>query len=243
MPLKAVTFDFHNTLAECDDWFTIEVRELVPRVLDWIADSGGQQTTPEEQETAVQHYRELRLQIMDHGVEQDAYDCTAVVLGRLGRSVDAHTIRRGVDSVMRRALPDSTPTPGVVAAVRALKTNDIELAVISSAVHHDFIEWSLAQFGILDCFSHVVSSACCGYYKSRTEIYEHTLERLDVAPSEAVHVGDSHRFDVETAGRTGMGTVWFRRSDVDASVNGASLVVTSLEGLAPLILDRFGMDR
>ncbi len=243
MPLKAVTFDFHNTLAECDDWFQIEVRELVPCVLDWVAESGGSPTTQEERDAAVQHYRELRLQIRDHGVEQDAYDSTVAVFGLLGRSIDAATVRRGVDEVMRTALPGSRPVAGVVEAVRDLCEHDIKLAVISSAVHHDFIEWSLANFGILDCFSYVVSSAGCGYYKSRTEIYEYTLERLNVAPSEAVHVGDSHRFDVETAARAGMRTVWFRRSDVDASVNGANLAVTSLEGLAPLILDHFGTDR
>ena len=243
MPLRAVTFDFHNTLAECDEWFTIEVRELVPRVLDWIAESGGSPATPEERDTAVQHYRELRLQIMEHGVEQDAYDCTAAVLGLLGRPVDPPAIRSGVDEVMRAALPGSTPVPGVVAAVRDLCEHNIPLAVVSSAVHHDFIEWSLAKFGIPECFAHVVSSASCGYYKSRTEIYEHALERLNVDPSDAVHVGDSHLFDVDTANRAGMRTVWFKRSNADAGGNGAHLEVKSLEGLAPLILDHFGTDR
>jgi HAD superfamily hydrolase (TIGR01509 family) len=179
---------------------------------------------------------------MDHGNEVDAYDCTVTVLDRLGRSTDPETIRRGVDDVMRLALPESAPVPGVVAAVRELRERDIELAVVSSAVHHDFIEWSLAKFGILECFSQIVSSAGCGFYKSRTEIYEHTLEQLGVAPSDAVHVGDSHRFDVETATRAGMRTVWFVRAEIGAAANGANLTVTSLEGLAPLILDHFGAD-
>lgn len=242
MPLRAVTFDFHNTLAECDEWFTIEVRELVPRVLDWLAASGGPPVSQDERDAAIQHYRELRLQIMDHGNEVDAYDCAIAVLDRLGRRIDPATIRRGVDDVMRVALPESSPMPGVVPAVRELRESGLELAVVSSAVHHDFIEWSLAKFGILDCFSQVVSSACCGFYKSRTEIYEHTLERLNVAASDAVHIGDSHRFDVETAKRAGMRTVWFMHSDIRDKENGANLAVTSLEGLAPLILDHFGTD-
>ena len=240
MPLRAVTFDFHNTIAECDEWFSIEVRELVPRVLDWITKSGGPPSTPEERDAAIHHYRELRVQIMGHGNEQDAYDCTAVVLGRLGRVADPDEIRRAVDDIMREALPDSTPVPGVVSSVRGLCQKDITLAVVSSAVHHDFIEWSLEKFGILDCFAHVVSSADCGHYKSRTEIYEHTLERLSVAPADAVHVGDSHRFDVETANRAGMRTVWFARHGTEDTENGADLKVTSLEGLSPLILSHFG---
>lgn len=243
MPLKAVTFDFHNTLADCDEWFQLEVRELVPCVLDWLADHDGATVTQDEREKAVQHYRALRVEIMEHGDERDAYDCTMDVLGLLGREVEREIVRRGVDEVMRAALPGSTPVQGVVETVRDLRARQLDLAVVSSAVHHDFLEWSLAKFGILDCFSHVVTSASCGFYKSRTEIYEHTLERLNVAPSEAVHVGDSHRFDVETATRAGMRTVWFSRGHQDGGANGAGLTVTSLEGLSPLILDRFGMDR
>lgn len=243
MPLKAVTFDFHNTLAECDEWFQIEIRELVPRVLDRLAARDGETISQDERDAAVQHYRALRLAIMEHGDERDAYDCTAEVLGLLGRERDPETIRHAVDDVMQVALPGSTPVAGVIAAVHGLRAREIELAVVSSAVHHDFLEWSLEKFGILDCFAHVITSASCGFYKSRTEIYEHALERLGVAPSEAVHVGDSHRFDVETATRAGMRTVWFSRTGTDVAINGAGLTVTSLEGLSPLILDHFGTDR
>ncbi|HEX5165741.1 MAG TPA: HAD family hydrolase [Thermomicrobiales bacterium] len=240
MPLKAVTFDFHNTIANCDEWFQLEVRELVPSVLDWLAEHDEAIVSDGDRDEAIRHYRALRLDIMEHGNERDAYDCTLDVLARMGRSVDEQTVRLGVDAVMRTALPGSTPVEGVVAAVRDLRAREIELAVVSSAVHHAFLEWSLAKFGILDCFSHVITSASCGFYKSRTEIYQHALDQLAVAPSEAVHVGDSHRYDVETATRAGMRTVWFSRGQADSPSNGAGLTVTSLEGLAPLILDHFG---
>jgi HAD superfamily hydrolase (TIGR01509 family) len=180
---------------------------------------------------------------MEHGEEQDAYDCTLQVLAQLGRSVDSAIVRSGVDDVMRTALEGSMPVPGVVQAVRDLCANDVALAVVSSAVHHDFLEWSLEKFSILSCFEHVVTSASCGFYKSRTEIYEHTLQRLNVSPSDAVHVGDSYRYDVETATRAGMRTVWYAREHRDGDGNGAGLTVTDLTGLSPLILDHFGTDR
>jgi hypothetical protein len=31
VPTRAVTIDFHNTLARCDRWFDLEVRALCPR--------------------------------------------------------------------------------------------------------------------------------------------------------------------------------------------------------------------
>ncbi len=243
MPLTAVTFDFHNTLAECDEWFQIEIRELVPRFLDWLAAGNGSQIANAERVAAVTHYRALRLEIMDHGEERDAYDCTADVLTLLGRNVDRATIRTGVDEIMRQALPGSNPVPGVVDAVQSLRRHGIRLAVVSSAVHHDFLEWSLAKFGIHACFTHVVTSASCGFYKSRTEIYEHTLDQLGVSAAETVHIGDSYRFDVETATRAGMQTVWYSRSQDEHHENGAGLTLSSLEGLAPLVLSRFGTER
>ncbi|MEX2315249.1 MAG: HAD family hydrolase, partial [Thermomicrobiales bacterium] len=83
----------------------------------------------------------------------------------------------------------------------------------------------------------------CGFYKSRTEIYTHTLDRLNVVAADAVHVGDSFRYDIETATRSGMRTVWFSRAAGEGNRNGAGLTVTSLKGLAPLILDHFGTER
>jgi HAD superfamily hydrolase (TIGR01509 family) len=242
MPLKAVTFDFHNTLADCDEWFQLEIREIVPAVMDWLASRDGTTVAAGERDTAIRHYRAMRLDIMEHGNERDAYDCTMTVLAQMGRIVDEDVVREGVDTVMRSALPGSNAVEGVANAVRTLRASDIDLAVVSSAAHHDFLEWSLEKFEILDCFSHVITSASCGFYKSRTEIYQHALDQLGVRPSEAVHVGDSHRYDVETATRSGMRTVWFSR-DRDANhANGAGLTVTSLDGLAPLILNHFGSD-
>jgi FMN phosphatase YigB (HAD superfamily) len=243
MPLEAVTFDFHNTLAECDEWFQIEIRELVPRVLDWVAKRDGITVSPATNEAAVTMYRELRAEIAIHGNERDAYDCATTITTQLGYAFDPELIGEAVDTIMRDALPDSRPVEGVVESVRDLRGRGIELAVISSAAHHDFIEWSLAKFDILDQFAHIVSSASCGYYKSRTDIYEFTVERLGVAPEATVHVGDSFRYDVQTAGQAGLRTVWFTRSSVERPGDGAHLEVTTLEGLSPLILDHFGDDR
>jgi len=240
MPLRAVTFDFHNTLAECDEWFQIEIRELVPRLLDWLAERGGRPVSADDRAQAVAHYRALRMEVADHGLERDAYECAATIITQMGFATDNATIRRGIDDVMYQALDDSTPVHGVVASVRDLRERGIELAVISSAVHHDFIEWSLDKFGIRNEFSHVVSSASCGYYKSRTEIYEHTLDRLGVEATDTVHVGDSYRYDVQTASRIGMRTVWFARGGSETNGGGAHLEVTTLEGLSPLIVERFG---
>jgi FMN phosphatase YigB (HAD superfamily) len=82
----------------------------------------------------------------------------------------------------------------------------------------------------------VVSSAECGYYKSRPEIYWSALARLDADAHRSVHVGDSPRYDVEGAARAGMKTVWLRRSDAFQPAIAPDLTLASLEQSAPQLL-------
>lgn len=245
MSLRAVTFDFHNTLATCDDWFALEVRDLVPAVLAWHGQTNGMPFDSDTLERAVASYRALRLEIIHHGEEVDALDCTMHVISELGIAIDRSTVDEGIHNVMRATLANSSPVAGVVDAVNRLAECDIRLAVVSSAVFHPFLEWSLEKFGIIDRFTTIVSSASCGYYKSRTEIYAQALDALRVAPDEAIHVGDSYRFDVQTARRLGIGTVWYRPDPETNSIgpNEADLTVRSLEAVADAILNQFASDR
>lgn len=243
MPLKAVTFDFHNTLAHCDRWFQHEIRTLVPAVLHWHADSNGQHVGSSTVDLAVEAYRALRLGIIEHGEEMDAAACCQFVLDGLSISIDEPTIRAAIESVMRDCLDDSTPVPGVIETVRTLADANVRLGVISSAVYHPFLEWSLEKFGILDAFDVVVTSASAGYYKTRPELYLHTLHRLGVEAAESVHIGDSHRFDVEGARRAGMRTVWYAPNAEPGGNGVADLTVSDLTGLAPLLFEHFGSGR
>jgi putative hydrolase of the HAD superfamily len=58
-----------------------------------------------------------------------------------------------------------------------------------------------------------VSSADHGYMKPHPSIYLSALADLDVAPHDAVMVGDSLRHDVEGALNVGMRAVWLHRGD------------------------------
>lgn len=237
MPLTAVTFDFHNTLAVCDEWFELEVRSIVPRFLEWYQSGSGVVVPDDTRAEAARLYRALREDIMLHGLEHDAATCTQHTLGLLGIPIPPHVVARGVDDIMRGTLRGAVPVGGAIDTVRELRSNGIPLAVVSSAAHHPFLEWSLAKFDILDAFEFIGSSATIGYYKSNGRIYERVLERLGRTPEEVVHVGDSHRYDVESPGKVGMRTVWLDHG-VGMGNHAADLRVTTLEGLAPLLLDR-----
>jgi FMN phosphatase YigB (HAD superfamily) len=205
----AITFDFHNTIATCDRWFQIEIRHLVSEFLRWDAKTHGVEVSVELCDAADAGYRQLRQAIHVHGHELSAERCIAVVLDKLDMQPSPYRVKEGVEEIMSAALADLQPVPGVIDAVQELAAREIPLAVVSSAVHHDFLEWSLARFGIRDAFQTVVTSASVGYYKSRPEIYWNTLDRIRADHRASIHVGDSRRFDVIGARAAGMGTALY----------------------------------
>lgn len=240
MPLAAVTFDFHNTLAHCDSWFQHEIRTLVPAILFQRSANAGQTLDPATADRATEAYRTLRRGIIEHGRELDATACAQRVLEELSIHMDDAEVDASVESIMRACLDEAEPVPGAIETVRDLADSGVRLGVISAAVFHPFLEWALDKFGILDAFDVVVTSASAGYYKTRPELYLHTLKRLGADPARSVHIGDSHRFDVEGARRAGMRTVWFDRGSEPSSNGVADLTVRELAGLAPLLFTRFG---
>jgi FMN phosphatase YigB (HAD superfamily) len=236
---RAVTFDFHNTLAACPEWFDLEVRRLPSSYLAWWSARTGRSFSDEAREEADARYRQLRREIIEHGNELTAEACLASIFGDMNIAIANADLEEGVAFLMRATLSGATPIPGAVETVRALQQAGTPIGVISSAVYHPFLEWTLESFGILDAMQTVITSASAGYYKSRPELYLHAAARIGAPPRHIVHVGDSLRFDVGGASRVGMGTVWLQR-DAQADAEHAfvpDLTLRTLEGSASDILD------
>jgi HAD superfamily hydrolase (TIGR01509 family) len=235
---QAITFDFHNTLAACPEWFELEVRHLPSSFLRWWSDRDGRLLAPALLDEADARYRQLRHEIIDHGNELTAEACLEQVFGTMSLQVSEVDVRRGVAGLMRGALAGATPIPGAVATVREIHRSGVPVGIVSSAVYHPFLEWTLEAFGIRDAIDVVITSASAGFYKSRAELYIHAAELLGASPEHMVHVGDSLRFDVAGANRAGMGTVWLRdhRSKSEVPSIRPDLTLTTLVAAAPEIL-------
>lgn len=239
----AVTFDFHDTLATCDRWFEVEVFTLVPEVLRWYDVRDGSDHATRHQQDALRLYRELRAEVIRCGEEIDAVACAGLVIEQLGVELDLGNLHQSVDAVMLATLDDTQPVPGAIDAVRSLAAHGIRVGIVSSAIHHAFLEWTLERFDIADSVSALVTSASCGFYKSRREIYEAAIQQLGVRPECCVHIGDSYQFDVLTAREAGLRTIWFQRGGTAFVRREPDLTVESLVGVAPLALGLLGVSR
>jgi HAD superfamily hydrolase (TIGR01509 family) len=235
---QAITFDFHNTLATCPEWFELEVRHLASSFLRWWSDRDVRRLAPGVLDEADARYRQLRQEIMEHGNELTAEACLENVFGAMGLHVSEDDVRSGVAELMRGALAGAAPIRGAVATVREIHRAGVPIGIVSSAVFHPFLEWTLESFGLRDAFDVVITSASAGFYKSRAELYVHAAELLGAIPEQMVHIGDSFRFDVGGASRAGMATVWLRGDRIeseDPSIR-PDLVLTTLVEAAPQIL-------
>jgi HAD superfamily hydrolase (TIGR01509 family) len=248
-PPRAVTIDFHDTIAIAPAWFALEVRQLPAMVLNALADAGaierpGHRLSREvvaiegpRQERAAAIYRALRDEIQEHGREQDALSCVQHTLRALEIIVPDSVVQAAIDDLMVSVRADASPRPGIHEAIEAFSEAGIPLAVVSNAVYHPFLEWCLAEWGLAEAFTAVITSASCGYYKSHEGIYRCALDSLGTPPEATVHIGDSYRYDIEAAHRLGLRTVWLNLKGDQPTDCVADLVVTDLTDLGQRVLN------
>jgi FMN phosphatase YigB (HAD superfamily) len=242
MTRAAVTFDFHNTIAQCDEWFDIEVKGLISAFLRWQSADRGIPIDRQTLWSADRAYGQLRQAVREHGNELTAEECVATVLDELSLSFDDQEIARGINQLMRPKVDLAEPMPGAIETIHDLAFAGVPLGVVSSAVYHPFLLWTLEQFGIASAFETVTTSASAGFYKSRPEIYLSALVALHAIPERSVHVGDSRKYDVGGAQSAGMRTVWLAPEPQHGQEDGGTqpapdLTLPTLLGSAPHILN------
>ncbi len=104
-----------------------------------------------------------------------------------------------------------TAMPGAGAALATLRSRGIRTGLISNTIWPgELHREDLAALGLLEHIEYAVFSGDLGVWKPRPQIFLHVLERLDVAPENAVFVGDSPREDIRGAQAVGMRAVWIR---------------------------------
>lgn len=240
-----VTFDFHNTIAYCDEWFFLEIRDLPVKTLEILA---PETFATHSREAIAMSYRELRKAVMISGKEIDAVEGVLRTTSALEVALEPADVEATIARLMRDAAEHATPVPGAVETIRDLAGRGITIGVVSSAVYHPFLEWTLERFGIADALAFILTSASSGYYKSDPEIYRAAMRLAGSDVSRSIHVGDSPRWDVGSARDAGMRTVWFQNGNVDTLVDRPveaepDVAVTSMADVGPWIVQALGQPR
>ncbi len=87
----------------------------------------------------------------------------------------------------------------------------VRIGICSNFSHSQTAHRVLEEAGFSGRLDAVVVSDAFGLRKPRREIFEEVIARLEVAPEEVLHVGDSLRADVGGAANAGLRSVWITR--------------------------------
>jgi putative hydrolase of the HAD superfamily len=213
-PLRAVTFDFWNTIARVPSGAMTEARrravlaacaegevEVEPKLLAAGLEEVGMRWERSWAEGVHLHPREAAQALVETLRLEDAVGELAVE-AFLGAG-------RGVELEL---------APDIRAALEALRGRGVRIGIVcdvgfsGGALLRDL----LAGEELLDHFHGWSFSDETGHYKPAPQAFEAALDSLSARPEEAMHVGDLRRTDIAGAAALGMRTVRYRGMHDDA---------------------------
>ena len=207
-PVRAVTFDFGQTLAELDHEFLTRRAHSFGAELDPLAARAG--TVP-----AWQAYGAAKA--LGHA---RAWQKMMVEILRAG---GVHRIRGDADAqypekiaqLLWDAQPEQNlwrkPIPGMFELVASLARQRVPLGIISNSEGR--LAELVAELGHRPLFPVIVDSGRLGIDKPDPRIFLHAAAELGVSIGEIVHVGDAWEADVLGACAAGARAIWFAPTD------------------------------
>jgi putative hydrolase of the HAD superfamily len=115
------------------------------------------------------------------------------------------------------AIREQTAAPPHHAEILADIGSRVRIGLCSNFSHSATALRILDESGLRPHFDSIIISDAVGIRKPHPDIFRAVLDELDVAPDEALHVGDNLRADVDGAASCGIPTVWITRRVRDAN--------------------------
>jgi HAD superfamily hydrolase (TIGR01509 family) len=155
-----------------------------------------------------------------------------VLMDRLGASREARpALIEKVAGTFRDIRTWSKVMPETLSALESLRAARYFLAAISNS--NGTVESELRRAGFGGCLRFVIDSALEGVEKPHPEIFRRALRRANIAPEEAVYVGDVYSVDVGGAQTAGLRGILYDR--VGAYPDAGCLRIRSVMDLINLL--------
>ncbi len=198
-PIKAVIFDLDNTLTD----FMAAKRAAIVAAADAMIDAGLGLTSDEVVKRIFAIYDEV-------GIEHQRVFNR--FLTETTGAVDDRILAAAVVAYRRAREASLVPYPHVMHTLYRLLKDGYRLAVVSDAPR--FEAWlRLCYMGLHHIFDVVLTFDDTGHRKPSPVPFRMALDRLGVAPHEAVMVGDWPERDIVGGAEAGLHTVYARYGD------------------------------
>jgi putative hydrolase of the HAD superfamily len=134
------------------------------------------------------------------------------LLSELGYAeVDESILRSALDALYAVTQKNWQLETDTLETVQQLKSQNYQLGILSNAGDDKDVQELIEGFGIRSYFDFVVTSAACFYRKPHPRAFELALAHWNIAPHEAIMVGDSLVADIHGAQQLKMKTIWITR--------------------------------
>lgn len=212
--VKAVTFDFWNTIA-CEPPGTMA--EARQRAVAAACGACDVEVEPEAlaaslEEVASSYRRSWSVGTHFHPREGAEMLVRALGVEGAGREMVAEAFLTAGRGASLELSPDIRP------CLEGLRESGVRLGIVCDIgfTGGELLRDFLGREGLLEHFSGWGFSDEVGHYKPSPQIFEAALEALGAQPVEAMHVGDLRRTDIAGARGIGMRTVRYRGLHDDA---------------------------
>lgn len=211
-PLRAVLFDLGDTLMRIEP----SVPELYRRSLAELGVEVGEDAVADALRSGEEVYREAlrRGRPFESSIAEarsfwEEYNAHLVGALGLGRDGEARRLARALSDRFWSAA-SWRPFPETTTVLRELRRRDLRIGIVSNFA--ETLVAVCAEHGLLAFVECAVASTVVGTQKPDPAIFVEALRRLEVAPAEALHVGDNYVNDVLGARAAGIVGVLVDRS-------------------------------
>lgn len=240
--VHAVLFDYGHTLTD----FTLAEDELLLcyMAVRSLLEAEARQELPSAESLIKLVSQKVTMEIAQSYEAQDLQELDIVELFSRALSDTGLELPRGlVESIAEmehRALVRHLEMPKEnLAVLRTLRSEGIKVGLVSNATYLPrLLHEDLDRLGISRLVDIAVFSSEIGVRKPHPAIFRQALDGLDVAPHEAVFVGDRLRDDIGGAQSLGMRTVLttqYRRETLDGSKPHPDAVIGRLPELIDIL--------
>jgi FMN phosphatase YigB (HAD superfamily) len=219
MPVRAVVFDLFDTLVD------LRFEDLPKHELDgrWLPAStkalyaAVSARAPLELgdfvDTLIALDKQLHAPRYKEGREVPTGERFEALVDHLG--IDDPELPEELTSLHMGVLKSAVRVPEHHQALLGKLGERVRVGLCSNFTHSETALGILEEAGFDAHLDAIVVSDAVGWRKPRGEIFEHTLQALEVAPEEVLHVGDSLRADIGGAHALGIRNVWITRRIAD----------------------------
>lgn len=240
--INAILFDLDDTLI---DWsglkveYAVSMRPHLDNIYDYLAAQGL--TLPDRDdfsqlytETVIEHWNEAKKTwqaVSLGGVLKDFLQRLKVDVSQ----VDTHALMCAYDA---QPVPDVVPFDDTIPVLQSLRQQEYKIGLITNSMMPMWMrDIELKAYSLMDYFDVRITSGDTGYIKPHPIIYQKALGLLDVAPEEAVFVGDRPDYDIAGANDAGLTSVLMAPPYLERELNNVKPdhIISCLSELLPIL--------